>query len=656
MFIVTEFRSVFLAFGRLSRLRKNLRSLAPTIWLAASLGLWLACCMVPASAMAQQLPWRASQIDLNANNEPLNNVLTRMFTQHGMASTISTPVASAKVNGKLKGAPGTVFRELADTYGLTWYYNGSVVYVYSATEMESRMLQVNPGDVARVERTLSEMRLFDSRFPLKKSSTEGQLLVTGPPQYVQIVADIASRVAGTPSQPTREVDLRVFKLKHARAADTVVNIGGTETTIPGVARILNEILGSGRGDFSSMQTAKTLPVNLPGLRGKGQISVGRPETIVPKNLLSGADPSGSPSSNTNAAMQPLPTMGGESSSQNMDSGRLVSYSGTNKDTTQVPNHAQRPATDGPVIRADQRINAVIVRDTQERMRMYARLINELDISTPLLEIEATVIDIAHSKSEQLGIDWRVHGSRVDVSSSPNDLAGNGPGANNNRNFLGYQLPAVSSGKGLVGTLLFGSERTSFVSRINALAEKGDANLVSKPRVLTLDNTEAVLQSTKDFYVRVAGRDQTDLFNVSSGLVLRVTPTLIEDPKGARIKLNIRIEDGNTNDKTVDQIPIVSRNSISTQAVVGDGNSLLIGGYTIEEKTRDSSGIPVLSSIPGLKWLFGQKSTSAKRTERIFMITPRLVKPEALNSEAAAQLHGSILNNDSFNLLGEAEAK
>jgi len=256
---------------------------------------------------------------------------------------------------------------------------------------------------------------------------------------------------------------------------------------------------------------------------------------------------------------------------------------------------------------------------------------------PLLEIEATVIDISRDKSEQLGIDWRLHGQRADVVSSPNGLAGTGQGRpENNANDLLYNIPARSAGTGLVGTLLFGSERTNFLARLNALTQRGDAKLISKPRVLTINNTEAVLQSTQDFYVRVAGRDHVELFDVSLGLTLRVTPTLIEDADGARVKLNIRIEDGNTNSgHQVDQIPIVNRNAISTQAVVGDGHSLLIGGYTTEEEVRTSSGVPVLSEMPGLRWLFGQKGTTTKRMERVFMITPRLVKPEEVNGKSSA---------------------
>ncbi|MFY7942891.1 MAG: hypothetical protein ACOVOX_18465, partial [Burkholderiaceae bacterium] len=146
----------------------------------------------------------------------------------------------------------------------------------------------------------------------------------------------------------------------------------------------------------------------------------------------------------------------------------------------------------------------------------------------------------------------------------------------------------------------------------------------------MDNSEAVLQSTREFFVRVAGKDQVDLFNVSLGLVMRVTPSLVEDEQGRRFKLQIRIEDGNTNSGAqVDQIPVVNRNAIATQALVGDGQSLLIGGYIIEERKNTRSGVPVLSDVPVLGWLFGQRGNEVKRVERMFLITPRKINLKEL---------------------------
>lgn len=576
--------------------------------------------------VAENIQWREGVFDLQAVNEPLNVFLTRLLTLQGISTTISPAVSTGRVNGRFKGKASAVFRELADTYGLAWFYDGTTLEICSLSEIETRLLEVDPSDVARLERNLRQFRLSDPRFPLRISTADGQIMVSGPPRFVDMVVSVADKVSQSPTKPKIGMDVRVFRLKHARALDTTVSIGGVDTVISGLARVLNDIVGEMK--YEPVAAARSTPRTLPGLRGKGLASIGR------------ADPGSAGGKNSAAG-----SLGLDMANQQITP--MVGVVG-------AESNPQRPAAEAPAanrgatVRAEGRINAIVVRDAPERMAMYARLIESLDVDVPLIEIEASVIDVSDDKSEQLGIDWRAQGNRFSVSSSPNGLAGTGVPPTNLANDLLRSANPISAGRGLVGTLLFGSDRSYFLARLNALADTGDARTVSKPRVLTIDNNEAVLQSTSEFFVRVAGERQVDLFNVSLGLTMRVTPTLVEDAQGRRIKMIVRIEDGNTNSgRLVDQIPVVNRNSISTQAVVGDGQSLLIGGYVIEENSGGKSGVPVLSDVPVLGWLFGQKSTKVRRVERMFMLTPRVVTlsdlsrmPSTTPSPSAVQVPSS----------------
>jgi type III secretion protein C len=561
------------------------------------------------ASVAENIQWREGVFDLQAVNEPLNVFLTRLLTLQGISTTISPAVSTGRVNGRFKGKASAVFRELVDTYGLAWFYDGTTLEICSLSEVETRLLEVDPSDVARLERNLRQFRLSDPRFPLRISTADGQIMVSGPPRFVDMVVSVADKVSQSPTKPKMGMDVRVFRLKHARALDTTVSIGGVDTVISGLARVLNDIVGEMK--YEPVAAARSTPRTLPGLRGKGMASIGRADPGS-----AGARTPGSGSLGLNSLS------GGDLANQQITP--MVGVLGADS-------NPQRPAAEAPAanrgatVRAEGRINAIVVRDAPERMAMYARLIESLDIDVPLIEIEASVIDVSDDKSEQLGIDWRAQGNRFSISSSPNGLAGTGAPPTNLANDLLRSANPISAGTGLVGTLIFGSDRSYFLARLNALADTGDARTVSKPRVLTIDNNEAVLQSTSEFFVRVAGERQVDLFNVSLGLTMRVTPTLVEDAQGRRIKMIVRIEDGNTNSgRLVDQIPVVNRNSISTQAVVGDGQSLLIGGYVIEENSGGKSGVPGLSEVPVLGWLFGQKSTKVRRVERMFMLTPRVV--------------------------------
>lgn len=573
----------------------RLRALALSILLACS-----------GMAAAQEIPWRSAvNFDLRAEDEPLGQFLARMFALYGLPTVTSPGMAEARISGRFRGRAETVFRGISETYGLVAYYDGSRVHLSTLAEMTSKLFYIDRADLTAVQNTLRELRLADNRFPMRVSSVDGHVLLSGPPRYVEIVTNIVNQVVSQRASDESVLDLRVFRLRHARAADSSYSIGGSRVTVPGVARLLGELLagapiGAIGGDY------RTEPATLPGLRGSGLAATGRADEPAAPEEPGAAPPGRRPRAGANG-----PATGPEAAG----AAARGPAGGAELGDASRP----RPSSPFASVRAEPRINAVIVRDRRERMPIYARLIQALDVDTPLVEIEASVIDINSEKAESLGVDWRAHTRRVDVASSPNGLSTTG---------LRPVEPLLSGGPGLVGTVLLGNERSYFLSRVNALADRGDARLLARPRVLTTDNSEAVLSSTRDFYVRVAGRDEVDLFNVSLGLKLRVTPALVEDPEGRRFRLIVQIEDGSSDGSAVDQIPVVSRNAISTQAVIGDGQSLLIGGYTIETRRNDQIGLPGVGTVPVLGWLFGQRSQTNTRVERMFLITPRLVQRAA----------------------------
>jgi type III secretion protein C len=130
---------------------------------------------------------------------------------------------------------------------------------------------------------------------------------------------------------------------------------------------------------------------------------------------------------------------------------------------------------------------------------------------------------------------------------------------------------------------------------------------------------------------VEGDEEVDLFDVNAGVVLRVTPHIIDEGEESLIKLSIQIEDGEVLNEEVDEIPVVKKSVINTQAVVGEEESLLIGGYFKEKNARTHQTIPCLGSVPLLGWLFTRQATSGEESERLFLITPT-IKPYAYGQD------------------------
>lgn len=126
-------------------------------------------------------------------------------------------------------------------------------------------------------------------------------------------------------------------------------------------------------------------------------------------------------------------------------------------------------------------------------------------------------------------------------------------------------------------------------------------------------------------MRVSGRDEVDLFKVSAGTALRVTPHVFQDGDAVRIKLLVQIDDGQIlPQELVDTMPMVERSSLNTQALIVAGESLLIGGMVRETTSEGVTKVPLLGDIPILGHLFKTTTNEADRMERLFLISPRLV--------------------------------
>jgi type III secretion protein C len=275
--------------------------------------------------------------------------------------------------------------------------------------------------------------------------------------------------------------------------------------------------------------------------------------------------------------------------------------GEESETPAYASNSEAPA--GARIEADPNLNTVLVRDSAQSIAMYQELIAQLDREPQLIEIQVTIVDVNRSKLQELGVDWRYDDRNNSIS------AGGGS-------------PPPANGGLLLDTVLGDAGR--FLARVDALAQTGSARVVSRPQVLTLSNLEAILATDQSFFVRVAGNEEVDLFDVSVGTSLRVVPSVAGEAAAPQIRLRVAIEDGSLSEQTVDGIPIVDRATLNTQAVIHDGQSLLLGGLVRDEMIKDTTKVPLLGDVPGIGRLFRRETEVKASQERLFLISPRIV--------------------------------
>jgi type III secretion protein C len=552
---------------------------------------------------AAPLPEGLRPVKLEARDQPIEQFLQGLFS--GSDIPVVATGVQGQVNGRFEGTPAKLLRDLSRAYNLLSYYDGGVLYISPAGETQTRSYLLTPAAAAQVQRAAQALQLSDARNTLKFGD-DGALLAVGARRFVQQVDELVRQVRpGTtavamktwaPAQQAQPLpDYRIFYLRYAWAQDVPMSFGGQQTTLPGVASILRSLVGQPSKARAVVAVDPSRAQGSQRARGGAAFrSAGGTTTL---GLVDDAAPTVRGTDTLVAALS------------------QVGYGQPGTDAAEPP----APPDFAPRIEADPRLNAVIVRDLPERLERYASLIKSLDVEPQSLEIEATIIDINTDRLRELGINWRYnHG----LSSL---MFGNGTASDNRLN--GQQDPTPAGKGGIISAVI--GDRYPFVARINALQSDGAAKVVSSPQVVTLSNVEAVFDNSSTYYVRVAGREDVDLFNVTAGTRLRVTPHVFKDgEEAARIKLLVQIEDGGLTGQSVDNLPIVERSGINTQALISEGESLLIGGMVRDSSTAGVDKVPVLGDIPVLGNLFKTQRKGGQRIERMFLITPRLANSKA----------------------------
>ncbi len=561
-------------------------------------------CVLGAAAQAKPPSWPNTTISIHAQEQPLDEFLQDLFNAAGLR-VLSSSAVSGRVSGHFDDTPEIIFSHLVKAYGLLPYFDGTVMHVSSTKEITQRSVKLPKRELEQVVHALVQQQLADSHQHLTVLREQGVIRFRGAPEFVADVQELIRYARQRPSRakstqpvirlpaatpaptaaPSNPVIFKTFRLRYASATDLTFFQNGREVTVPGVASLLRSMMGIGGSLLAASSAGAALhSYNLPSLRGRG---LRAPDT-------------------RNALGQRSPQQGGSGGGEPQ---RTLAATPVDRDRV---TH----------IEADASLNAVIVRDYAEAMALYQGLIDELDVEPLLVEIKVTIVDVDRGSLSDIGVDWQYNDRR-------NDIRFGGGNA-------GIDALAPSGGL-LLNTVLGNSGH--FLARVNALAQNGSAKLVSRPQVLTLSNLEAVLSTDQSFFVRVAGNEDVDLFNVSVGTALRVVPNVVGDPSDPQIRLLVTIEDGSLSpDQTVDEIPVVERSSLNTQAIIYDGESLLLGGLVREASATNTRKVPILGDVPGVGRLFRRDEKTERAQERLFMISPRIVRNRR---GAPARIDGSI---------------
>jgi type III secretion protein C len=269
----------------------------------------------------------------------------------------------------------------------------------------------------------------------------------------------------------------------------------------------------------------------------------------------------------------------------------------------------------PVIRPDNRLNAVIVRDVASRMPMYEGLIRQLDVPQKLVEVDVTVVELTKKDA----LDWQ-------LSLAVNTRHGHSDGTvgQNAANLFSAEDLA---GKGLAGALTHVHSAYSLAASITALREKGKARSISRTSLLTVNNLAAEMSDSQSYHAKVVGTEVAALEEVSAGTKLQVKPRILPSivtNVPDQVWLALELDDGGFESITVDAMPMKRASTLTTQTAVFVDESIMLAGYLRDIEEDAGWGIPYLRDLPIIGWLFGGKSTRKETVQRMFVLTPHIV--------------------------------
>ena len=256
---------------------------------------------------------------------------------------------------------------------------------------------------------------------------------------------------------------------------------------------------------------------------------------------------------------------------------------------------------------DVRTNQLFVTDVADRLAQVALLIERIDIPQRQVLIEARIIEASDSFSRSLGVRL----SRGD----------------NNTRLL--NLPAMGLQGQDAATLaltLFDPARTLRLSmELSALEAEGLGKVVASPRLVTADQAKAVIeQGTELPYQVSAGNGATSIAFRKANLRLEVTPRIT--PEGS-ITMDLDVHKDSVGQSTPAGFAIDTKH-VSTQVRVDDGGTVMIGGIFETSDNQNLAGVPGLRDLPGVGWLFGNRSNKRSKQELLIFLSPKMLPQRA----------------------------
>ena len=281
---------------------------------------------------------------------------------------------------------------------------------------------------------------------------------------------------------------------------------------------------------------------------------------------------------------------------------------------------------------DARTNTLFIQDTPDRLEEARKLIKQVDVPVRQVMIEARIVEATDNFGKNLGVrlgynsvdTFKVGNALGNIGGSTATMATSPPvtSTGSTVNTPNVNLPSAGTA-GAFSMLLFNSSVSKLLSvELSALETDSKGKVISSPRVVTSDQTEATIATGTEIpYQQASSSGATNVAFKSATLSLSVKPQITPDDN---IIMDIKV-----NKDSVGQlyagVPSINTNTVTTQVLVENGGTVVIGGVYLQQQSDGVNKVPLLGDIPVLGFLFRSSAKLDNKSELLVFITPKIIK-------------------------------
>jgi type IV pilus assembly protein PilQ len=301
------------------------------------------------------------------------------------------------------------------------------------------------------------------------------------------------------------------------------------------------------------------------------------------------------------------------------------------------------------VSVDDRTNTLLVQDTTSNIENVRRLVRTLDIPIRQVQIESRIVIASDDFGREMGV--RLGYTGVDTNGSSGLITTTGTGAGNsavvdsaveNISSSGQPFPValpdfddrlnvnlpLANPAGSFGLAILGSDYLLELE-LQAVQAEGRGEVVSSPRVITANHGEAVISSGVQIpYQQASASGATTTVFIDAVLSLRVTPQITPDD---RIIMDLEVHKDNVGEQvpsaTGGFVPSIDTRTITTQVLVNNGETVVLGGVYEIETLESETKVPLLGDIPVIGALFRSTTRSEDKSELLIFVTPKIIRDD-----------------------------